>query len=474
MNKLRKTGVLLLIFTLVLGMAIPALADTGSITVENPVQGQSYTAYQIFDVTYNADRTSYAYTISKSSVWLASIESYDGITLTEPADETQDGIYVVTATGDFSAASFANHLKGSIPESADGTELSMEGGKATASGLPLGYYFVSSTSGALCNLTTTDPTATIYDKNDIPFDKVDDQTDVDVGQTVNYTLTGKVPSTTGFETYTYQFADTMSEGLTFQNDIKVYVGDTQLTSEYYTYHLNETGDGFTLSLDVKALQSYVMQEIKVTYSAVVNEKAIASIENNSATLKYSSNPITGEETTTEPVETEVFSSKLVIDKFAGSGEDKVSLAGAKFVLKNEDGYFYQYTAPVTDDPSTEADETKAAKVNWVENQKDATEIVTDENGAAAFGGLANGTYYLIETEAPEGYNLLSEPQQVSIASDGTDETALTQITSVENNFGTELPETGGAGTTLFYLVGGALVAGAFIVLVTRRRMKTEK
>ena len=97
-------------------------------------------------------------------------------------------------------------------------------GKATATGLDLGYYFVTSTNGALCNLTTTDPAVTIHDKNDMPFKKEVDKTNVDVGQAVTFKITGKVPDYTGFTKYTYLITDTMTNGLTFKDDVKVMVG----------------------------------------------------------------------------------------------------------------------------------------------------------------------------------------------------------------------------------------------------------
>lgn len=475
MNKLRKCSVLLLVFTLLLSVAVPAMASTGSITVENPLEGQTYTAYLIFDVAYNEDGSAYAYSIPESSDWLAIVQSYAGISLEKAADESNGIRYVVTALESFSAADFAEHLKAGLDEeSMSGTDLTVANGKASATGLPLGYYFVKSANGALCNLTTTNPSATIYDKNDIPFDKVDDQQSVEVGQTVHYEITGKVPSTTGFESYVYKVADTMSDGLTFQNDMKVYVGGAELAAEFYDYALNDSGSGFTLSIHVMDLQDYVTQPIKVAYSAVVNENAIASVEKNAATLEFSNDPTKDTTTTTKPDEETVYSAKIVIDKFALSGGEKISLAGAKFVLADKDGKFYKYTAPVADDPSTEADETVAAKVEWVDDQDNATEIETDENGAAEFVGLSDGTYHLIETAAPDGYNLLTEAKEIVIQGSDTDEQKLVITASVENMFGTELPETGGIGTTLFYVAGGALVAGAFIVLITRRHMRTEK
>jgi len=477
MNKMKKASLFLLILTLILGSAVPAMAATGSITVENAVAEQTYTAYQIFDVTYNADGTAYSYQIAENSQWYASVNAYaenGTLTLTKAEDGREIPNYVVTVDDSFSAADFANYLKTQLTADMIGTTLIAQNGKATASGLALGYYFVTSSTGALCNLTTTDPSASIYDKNDIPFEKTDDQQDVEVGQRVNYAITGKVPSTTGFASYKYEIADTMSDGLTFQNDVEVFVDGSKLDESFYTYTPHEAGNGFALSINVMELQDYVAKEISVTYSAITNENAIASIEKNAATLTYTSDPTTGTEMTTEPDEEKVYSSKLVIDKYAETGEERISLSGAKFVLKNEDGLFYQYVAPVADDPETEADETVAAKVNWVSDQSDATEIETDENGAAFFGGLKDGTYFLIETKAPEGYNLLTAPHEVEINGSDENESLLTLTTSIQNMFGAELPETGGMGTTIFYLLGGALVAGAFIALITRKRMRTEK
>ena len=467
----------MMVLAIILSTIVPALAETGSITVENPVREQTYTAYQIFSVTYNADGTAYAYQIAEDSQWYAIVAEYTGngtIALDKAEDGNVIANYVVSVADNFSAADFANFLKGKITDEFVGSPLQALGDKATVTGLPLGYYFVTSTTGALCNLTTTDPSASIYDKNDIPFDKTDDQEDVEVGQTVHYKITGKVPSTTGFSNYQYEVADTMSDGLTFQNDVTVKVDNETLNQVYYTYTPHEAGNGFTLSIDVMELQAYVTKEITIEYSAVTNEKAIANIEKNSATLTYTNDPTTGSQVTTEPDEEKVYSSKIIIDKYADNGDGKIALSGAKFVLKNEEGLFYQYVAPVADDPETEAVETLNAKVNWVSHQNEATEIETDSNGAASFGGLKDGKYYLIETKAPDGYNLLNAPYEVIISGSDSNESLLTLTTSIQNMFGAELPETGGIGTTLFYLLGGLLVGAAFIVLVTRRRMKTEK
>ena len=113
-------------------------------------------------------------------------------------------------------------------------------------------------------------------------------------------------------------------------------------------------------------------------------------------------------------------------------------------------------------------------VTWVEKQEDATEVTTDANGSASFEGLKAGTYYLVETLAPSGYNLLTEPIEVIIApttAEGSAEAVYADVTSeVANSTGSLLPSTGGIGTTIFYVLGGVLVLGAAILLITKKRM----
>lgn len=465
MKTVARIASLLLALVMVFGLSVTAFAaGPGTITVDNPLEGQTYTAYKIFDVTYDEAKSTYAYSIAGDSEWYAVVSAYDGITLTKAASENT---YAVTKKDTFSAAAFANVLKAAVTGKTGGITLNVADGKATATGLDLGYYFVTSSTGALCNLTTTNPDATIHDKNDVPFDKVDDKASVEVGETVSYTITGKVPDYTGFTTYTYLITDTMSEGLTFQKDAKVTVGGTDVTSACtITYDVDSNANKFTVSIPV--MNYTIGAEIKVTYTAVTNDNAVTVISKNSATLTYSNNPTDSESKTTTPKDEEtVYSAKLVIDKYQKDDENK-KLANAKFVLKNAEGKYYKYTA---------ATESAAAKVEWVENQTDATEVTTDNNGAAAFNGLKDGTYYLVETAAPAGYNLLANEVEVTInGADATemDLSYLTATAKVENSTGTTIPETGGIGTTIFYVAGGLLVLGAVILLITKKRMSSAK
>lgn len=478
MKHMKKIASLLLALVMVFALATTAFAtgttETGTITVDNPLANQTYTAYKIFDVVYNDSKTAYSYSIDSTSEWFATVKAYaetegSGLTLTQV---NGSNTYIVTTTDAFSAPSFALALKAAVTGKT-GTPLTAQtDGTVSVSNLPLGYYFVTSSTGALCNLTTTNPTVTIHDKNDIPFDKVDDQESVDVGQIVNYTITGKVPDYTGFKTYTYLITDTMSEGLTFnKQSVKVTVGGTDVTSACTTaYDVDGNANKFTVSIPV--MNYTIGAEIKVTYSATVNEKAVAKIEKNHATLTYSNDPTNSESKTTTPPEIEtVYSAKIVINKYAADNEE-TKLAGATFVLYKE----------VTAEGATEA--TKMyykwndtdKKVEWVEDKTQATSKITDSNGAASFDGLADGTYYLEETAAPAGYNMLEAPVSVTVngaSATEADLSALTVTQDVANDTGTVLPSTGGMGTTIFYVVGSILVLAAVVLLITKKRMSNR-
>ena len=481
MKHARKLASLLLALVMVFALAVTAFAEetgtttaTGTITVANPVEGQTYTAYKIFDVVYdtNAENGHYSYTIdSSTNEWYDTVSAYasdaaHGLKLTRV---NGGDTYVVTTDNGFSAPDFAATLKKAV-SGKNGKKLTANGNSVTVNNLPLGYYFVASTNGALCNLTTTNPEVTIHDKNDMPFEKKADRTNGDVGKTVAYTITGKVPDSTGFDTYTYEIADTMSDGLTFdRSSLKVKVGTADVTAD--TSKCTITYDGTTapntFKVSIKVKNCTVGDAIEVTYSATINEKAVAKISENKATLTYSNNPTDSTQTTTTPPQVQdVYTSKIVINKFE-TGKENTKLPNAEFVLYKEvtagektSIFYYKWN-------DTEK------KVEWVGTTAACTVVKTDENGAAYFNGLADGTYYLVETKAPAGYNLLENPVEVEVKG-GNTEADLSVTANVANSTGTTLPSTGGMGTTIFYVLGSVLVIGAVVLLVTKKRMSTKR
>lgn len=471
MKTMRKLFTVLLALAMTLALAVSAFAaDTGSITITNPQGNHTYTAYKIFDVTYTADGVNYSYTISDTDAAFSTVKAYadvaaNGLTLTPVANTNK---YNVSIGAGFSAASFAQHLKTNVGSLGTGAPFTKAGDTMKASGLALGYYFVSGTSGAVCELATAKDIQ-IRDKNEVPqIEKTvnDDDGTVEIGQKLTYTITGKVPSTKGYTEFTYQVTDTMTEGLTFSKDVKVTIGGTDVTAAA-TITNNE--NGFVASVNMMKYQGQIDAPVVITYTATVNEKAIQrDKETNTATLKYSNNPADKDSYDESTVTVDVFSFNIVINKYA-TGNENTKLEGAKFVLKNNEGKYYKYDAA-----------TKA--VTWVDDKSAATEVSTDVNGAARFDGLQAGTYSLEETVAPAGYNQLTKDIIIVLDKTGSatingaastlgDARSLT--TGVANSTGTVLPETGGTGTVIFVALGALAVICAGVFLVTNKRMSKE-
>lgn len=461
----------LLALTMLVALGLNALAagETGSITITNPQEGRTYTAYKIFDVTYSGDN--HSYTIDTDDAVYEKVAEYaavaeNGLIL------TANGVtkYIVTVDeAKFSAASFAKFLRENQDTLGTGTAFVADGTTMKASGLALGYYFVAGTSGTVCKLTTA-KNVFIKDKNEVhEIDKIVDDADktVEVGQVLTYTVTGKVPSAKGYTEYLYEVADTMSAGLTYNKDVRITVDGKDVTAEAT---VSDTENGFKANLDMLAYQHMVDKAVVITYTATVNTNAIErDKETNTAKLTHSTDPADGTKTRTTTVEVNVYSFNIVIDKYKTDFEN-TKLENAKFVLKNSSGRYYRY------DEST-------GKVSWVYEKAQATEVATAADGSASFSGLEAGTYLLEETAAPDGYNQLSEDITIVITDKDTasvagtalapDAANLSLTAKVANSTGTVLPETGGIGTVIFISVGALAVIAAGIFLVTNKRMSKE-
>mgnify|MGYP004465651629 CR=1 FL=1 len=469
MKTMRKLFTVLLALAMTLALAVTAFAaDTGSITITNPQGDHTYTAYKIFDVTYSGDN--YSYTISDTDAAFSTVKAYadvtaNGLTLTAVANTNK---YNVSIGAGFSAASFAQHLNKNVNSLGDGKAFTKVDNTMKASGLALGYYFVSGTSGAVCELATAKDIQ-IRDKNEVPqIEKSVDDNDgtVEIGQVLTYTITGKVPSTKGYTEFTYQVTDTMTEGLTFNKNVKVAIGGTDVTG---AATITNNGNGFVASVNMINYQDQIDAPVVITYTATVNENAIQrDKDTNTAELKYSNNPADKNSFDKSSVTVEVFSFNIVINKYAANNAE-TKLEGAKFVLKNAESKYYKY------DTATKA-------VTWVADKAQATEVTTDADGAARFDGLQAGTYNLEETAAPAGYNQLIK--DIIIVLDKTGSATINGAASapgaahsltagVANSTGTVLPETGGTGTVIFVALGALAVICAGVFLVTNKRMSKE-
>ena len=290
----KKLFAALLAAALVLAMAVPAFAVTnatkGSITISNTVKDETYTIYRMFKLdSYNAESNTYSYTVE--SDWEGFFKTGAGgnyITLDGQNHPTW------TATDENDSTTVAAFAKAALAWAADkkisGTKETATGGTVTFSNLDLGYYLVDSSLGALCGLNTTNPNATIKEKNEKPEIKKEVQTstgdwssenNAKIGDTVEYKVEIKVAD--GAQKYTV--TDTMSKGLTFNNSsLKVTANDAVTTD----YTLTSTTNGFTLVLP----ETYVSTLTKgttiiVTYNATLNKDAVIDGDGNANEVKLS-------------------------------------------------------------------------------------------------------------------------------------------------------------------------------------------
>lgn len=369
-------------------------------------------------------------------------------------------------------------LSYSVALTADKSEKAPADGDLKFDNLELGYYLVYPQGAAdimdgfasICSLESTTPDGKIAVKATYPvIDKEVNDQSVEVGQTVTFTVRGQVPDTTGYKSYKYIVTDTMNDGLKFDGTAKVEVKiDDTIDTGYESLGLTDGGNGFVLTYDMAKFQTLKGKEIVITYTATVTEKAVVKLTQNSAKLEYSNDPkATSSTYPNPPVEKEVYSSQIKVIK-TDNASPSTALKSAKFSLisatpsEAQKTLYYQYTD---------------AKVTWTENPEEATVIETDDNGEAYFKGLEDGTYYLHEIEAPKGYSLLDHDVEIKVAGKANDDGKMVGVTveqTVINVPGKKLPATGGTGTTILYIIGGILVVGAGVLLITRKRVEREE
>ena len=457
----KKLFAALLAAALVLAMAVPAFAVTnatkGSITISNTVKDETYTIYRMFKLdSYNAESNTYSYTVEPA--WETFFSTGAGSSY---IDLDSNG-HPTWKTGADAAAFAKAALTWAADKKISGTKETATGDTVTFSDLGLGYYLVDSSLGALCGLNTTNPDATIKEKNEKPEIKKEVQTsagdwssenNAKIGDTVEY----KVEITVADGAQTYTVTDTMSKGLTFNSgSLKVTANDVVTTD----YTLTPTTNGFTLVLP----ETYVSTLTKgttiiVTYNATLNKDAVIDGDGNANEVKLSY----GNHQNTVP--SKVTTKSYQFDLVKVDGTTNKLLDGAEFELA---------------DGETKLSFVKDTAGNYrvaAAGDEGATTTITVKNGKVNIYGLAGKTYTLTETKAPDGYNKLVTSETVNLA-DGS-KTHATIVDSVykdggvvvENHAGTVLPSTGGMGTTLFYVIGGGLMVAAVVLLVTKKRME---
>lgn len=458
--------------TLAFGAVTPALA--AEINISNAVENQTYSAYKIFDVTTSTsgDKTNYAYTLDANETTLKQLLEEDGFKFTSAGDGS---VYVLANADDMlademDAANLAEFLNKNIERlgAADQTAIGTADKTATITGLDDGYYFVDTTAGTLCILNTTD-VAGIEEKNDTPsVEKTVTNTDpnsAQVGDTVGFEIT--IHAMPGAENYVLH--DVMSDGLTLtKGSIDVKVGETALNEgedyDYFvTYPTGDSSDGCDFEIHfTKAYLDTITEDtdITVTYSAVLNENAVDGVnpETNEATLKYGEK----NDVTSTPATTKTYTYDFDLTK---TDENKQPLTGAEFSL---------YSQGEGGDAIKLVDLGNGSyRVATSSDQVTTTKIKVNTNGEATVDGLAGKDYWLEETKAPDGYNMLTARKMVDFKENVDPAQAHFEKTTVENKAGSLLPSTGGMGTTALYAVGAVLVVGAGVTLVVRRRAHHE-
>lgn len=484
MKHARKLASLLLALVMVFALATTAFAEgeTGSITINDAIVGQTYTIYQILDLeSYNTATNAYSY--KATTAWKTFINS-----------NTIKGTYVnvdaqgyVTWKDGADAAAFAKAAQKYAEDNSIGNQGTVTATTTTVSftSLDLGYYLVDTTLGTLCSLDTTNPNVTMKEKNEVPTNvktveegsTYGDENDASIGDTVKFKST--ITAQPGAENYV--FHDKMSAGLTLDktsikvngvavtnaqgNDIS---GDNYMVS----YPSGEGSDNCTF--EVAFAQEYLntianTTTITITYSATLNENAVIAGDGNSNTSKLSYGDSSKTKYTPDS-QTKTYTWDVDVFKYTKDGETEKPLAGAKFTLsKNTNG---------ADPIALVSEGNNVYRVAKTGETGTVTEITTDATGRFTIKGLDSGTYYLTETAAPAGYNKLAGPVTIVIGEKGvvngtTEAPQGVNEVKVLNQSGTKLPSTGGMGTTIFYVLGSILAVGAIVLLVTKKRMSNK-
>lgn len=507
MKRIKKFAAAMLTAIMMMTMTVTAYAAeqnctlTVSVKSGEPTQtlkDQTIYLYKLFDVTESESPTTsettknYAYTVNdtykrtlaKVLKIQENVKNEDFVSAVEK--QKTDGT-VQKFANDFTTEALTNNLT----ETTNSKKL----GDVTSykfTGLAAGYYLVYVTGGKSIQsslLTVDNEHTTVNLKTEAPsIEKTASQPTVNIGDVVKYTVTGSIPDTTGYDSYVYKIHDTLSNGLDFVNDANGTALGTDATTVKVTVAFKDATDATTapteatldtvnkriMSLDLSAWvrnnQTNKGKEFTVTYYAKVNKDAIVT-EKNSATLEYGNQP--SETTTTTPSEAKTPTYPLDINKIKTGTTDM--LAGATFKLyKNSvaDGNVVKVSAVAEKDGCYVVDpSSNAAEMVTIKGRIDGKGYNLHLNGLAA------GTYYLVETKAPDGFNKLTDPIKVTITKTGDAEWTISKgdtvvgdkIIDIENSTGSLLPSTGGTGVIVFAGVAILLVFGVVVSFIRDKR-----
>lgn len=496
-------------------------ADGATLTVSTAdakFVGKTVNAYKMFSATVGGEGANKAVSYTLTDTWKpffmdSTASGLNGATDANVNDKANE--YVSELAGDnlvafaTKASNWAQTQAKNI--TADKTATVSAGATngnytATFTGLDYGYYVVAvpgatlaNTSGQYATLVSVDSTNVNANiKGSLPTvdKKVQvngngaDTADAEIGDTLTFTLTSTIPDMSAYDTYTFNFKDTLSKGLTYGDITSVTVEgvDAPLVKDTdYTVTTTPAAAGNTLltvgMTDFKnKQQTNAGKKITVTYTATLNENAVVGGAGNvnSATIQYSNDPSSTGTGESEPDKVRVFTYGFTVDKYTGDNYNDAAtrLAGAEFTLTAKGDTSAIKFVQVNAGSATEDAVYRVAKAG--ETAGTTTTITTPANGKVVFQGLKNGEYTLTETKAPAGYNKLASAIGVKVngSNDGTDttnatvnitynndnndttydQTASNGVIPVQNKSGAILPGTGGMGTIAFTVIGVLVIA----------------
>lgn len=514
-------------------VTVPEGTTGYTITINDSVDGYTYEAYQVFKGDLSGN-------ILSNIDWGDGVDK-DTIVAALVADETIGSDFTAGMTAAQVAAAVAKYDDGTAQAKAFakvvGAHLSSTtSGEVDESGnitkLPAGYYIVKNkevpADGSYTNfILKVIKDETVTPKRYVPTleKKVQEESytgnggygvgyndvaDYDIGDDVPFELIGTLPENfDSYDTYSYMFSDTLSDGLTLNKDtIKVYLDDdkditngaTEITSAFSPVVDPANAQKFTVSCNnIKSIPGVTItatSKIIVQYTAELNSGAVIGLDGNinTAKLTFSNNPNNSGDGNNDKGDTPedkviVFTYELDTTKVNGADTNE-KLKDAEFTLQNKDGKYAKIDA-------------EGKLLGWVDatvtDAEGTTTLKSDANGLFKVIGIDDGTYTLTETKAPAGYNLLANPITLVIDATTTNvqnwnenpSSALTALsikvdeaastsgdinsgivsTTVKNNKGSVLPSTGGIGTTIFYVCGGIIVAAAAVLLIVKMRKR---
>ncbi len=517
MKRVKRVLALLAAFALVLAMAVPAWADGATCSITAPNNGHTYEVYQIFTGTLSEDND----TKVLSDIKWGQNGTNGGTPVTVGGSVPETVLKEITGVAEKSDSEKLKVIEKYVDLTADKKFITVNSG--ATQNVPAGYYLIKDADNSYNDkhdaytqfIVEVAGNVNFKPKTDYPTvekkvkensketgttgdygEKYNDVADYSIGDAVPFKLIGSVPDMSQYSTYKYTFHDTLANSLKAPDkaDVKVYMSSNKAGSgkQDITSNFTVTVSGQEITVhteDLKAIDGISAGKyILVEYSAVLNSNAAINNDNvadtdkgniNKVYLTYSNNPRNESEAGKTPEDTViVFTYKIEATKV--DGETSKELQGVTFRIYKMSG-----------DDKLYAQVAEGKLKDWITTADDNCVLTSGKDGKFSLAGLDDGTYFIEEINPLPGYNSI-DPVEIQVngktnnGQDGNGATSeLTSVTftvggktenaiTIVNNAGTTLPSTGGMGTTVFYVVGGGLMAVAVVLLVTKKRMENKR